>query len=333
MTNPSMYGAYDLSALAARNQAAAQAGAANAGGGAAGAGAAGAAQAGAAGAPAGAPAAGGEKVPGPLVRAITTKDLEGTLQLSQQVLVIVAFHSPRSANSGILIDTLTAYATAKAGVFQLATVNTDECPDIAAAFGVTGVPAALALIMGSPVPLFQGLPGTADIETTVDRCIDAARQYGVVGILDGDVNAQLPERPMLPHHKEGQEALEKGDLETAHAEFTAAIKANPGDQEAHTALLQIELLQTIKDADPTAILDAAREAPLTDVDTHIAAAEIEVAYNRPDAGFARLLDVIRATSGDDRDKARARLVELFDVIGADDPLVKQARKALASALF
>ena len=46
-----------------------------------------------------------------------------------------------------------------------------------------------------------------------------------------------------------------------------------------------------------------------------------------------LIETVRRTSGDERNQARAHLVELFDVVGADDPRVGKARMQLASALF
>jgi putative thioredoxin len=42
---------------------------------------------------------------------------------------------------------------------------------------------------------------------------------------------------------------------------------------------------------------------------------------------------VRRTAGDDRDAVRLRLLELFEVVGADDPRVVAARRALARALF
>ena len=52
-----------------------------------------------------------------------------------------------------------------------------------------------------------------------------------------------------------------------------------------------------------------------------------------DGAFTRLLDVVRRTAGEDRDLARKHLVELFGIVGDDDPRVGPARRALMSALF
>ena len=49
--------------------------------------------------------------------------------------------------------------------------------------------------------------------------------------------------------------------------------------------------------------------------------------------FERLLAVVRRTAGEDRDMARKHLVELFGIVGDDDPRVGTARRALTSALF
>ena len=49
--------------------------------------------------------------------------------------------------------------------------------------------------------------------------------------------------------------------------------------------------------------------------------------------FGRLIELVRRTSGDERDRARVHLIDLFAVVGNDDPRVLKARRDLASALF
>ena len=49
--------------------------------------------------------------------------------------------------------------------------------------------------------------------------------------------------------------------------------------------------------------------------------------------FTRLLDLVRSTSGDERDRARTHLLELFSVVGNHDERVRKGRTALMSALF
>ena len=49
--------------------------------------------------------------------------------------------------------------------------------------------------------------------------------------------------------------------------------------------------------------------------------------------IARLTGAIRFTSGADRDRLRTHLLDLFEVVGPDDPAVSRARIDLANALF
>jgi len=49
--------------------------------------------------------------------------------------------------------------------------------------------------------------------------------------------------------------------------------------------------------------------------------------------FGRLVDLVRVTRGDERERVRLRLVDLFEVVGGEDPRVVAARRQLANALY
>ncbi|MGN6637094.1 MAG: tetratricopeptide repeat protein, partial [Oryzihumus sp.] len=49
--------------------------------------------------------------------------------------------------------------------------------------------------------------------------------------------------------------------------------------------------------------------------------------------FSRLVDLVRVTSGEERNAVREHLLELFEVVGVHDERVRKARGALMSALF
>ena len=49
--------------------------------------------------------------------------------------------------------------------------------------------------------------------------------------------------------------------------------------------------------------------------------------------FDRLVQTVARTAGDDRDRARTHLVELFELFGTEDERVTTARRALARALY
>lgn len=314
----SMYGAVDLAGLA--NSASGV-----------GAGVAGAAGlAGAAGVASGA----GAVIPGPFALDVTPDNLRAVLETSASVPVIMVFFAESVEQSLSLVSQLEGLAGEAQGYFQLGKVDAVTYPEVAQAFGVGGIPAAVAVMQGQPIPLFQGIPQEGELAPLCNRVMEAAQQNGLFGVLDGDAGGEPPAPPRPPHQAAGLDALDAGDIETAHAEFVRAIKDNPGDAESKVFLSQVELLQRVQEIeDPIAVLQTAAEAKLADFEVHLAAADIECYSRRPEAAFARLLDVIRVTSGKERDIVRERLVELFEIVGKDNPAVAKARRALASALF
>ena len=60
---------------------------------------------------------------------------------------------------------------------------------------------------------------------------------------------------------------------------------------------------------------------------------LQLADGDVDGAFARLVETVRRTAGDDRTAAREHLVELFSLFPPDDPQVIKARRALAAALY
>ena len=273
-------------------------------------------------------------IPGPYVLDVKPEILRSVLETSASVPVIMVFFAESVEQSLLLVSQLEGLAGEAQGHFQLGKVDAVAHPEVAQAFGVGGIPAAVALMQGQPIPLFEGIPQQSELAPLCNRVMEAAQQNGLSGVLDGDEDGEPVAPPRPPHQAAGLDALDAGDIEAAHAEFVKAIKDNPGDTESKVLLAQVELLQRVQGIeDPLVVLQAAAEATLGDVQAHLAAADIEFYNRRPEAAFSRLLDVIRVTSGKERDVVRERLLELFEIVGKDNPAVTQARRALASALF
>ena len=167
----------------------------------------------------------------------------------------------------------------------------------------------------------------------IDQVLATAAQYGMTGVLDGQDGADEPEPEISEHHRAALDAMEANDFHRAADEFRAALREEPGNAELAYGLAQAELMSRVTGTDPNAILVRASSLPFTDVETQLAAADVEVAYGRAQSAFARLIEVVKATSGQEREDARKRLVELFEVVGSAEPLVAEARRALANALF
>jgi putative thioredoxin len=218
---------------------------------------------------------------------------------------------------------------------MLVTVDVDIEVGLAGAFQIQAVPAMLALVAGRPVPLFQGGPDDSQIRGVFAKVIEIAKQAGmdVSGIPGTDASAEQspPEDPLPPLHQEAFDAIERDDLDGALAAYDKALRANPRDADARAGKAQVGLIARAREADPVIVRTAAASTT-SDIDAQLAVADLDILGGQVEDAFVRLLDVIRWATGDDRDRVRLRLVDLFEVVGPTDARVVVARKALASAL-
>lgn len=277
-----------------------------------------------AGAPATAPGTGGYR------REVSTADFQDVAQLSTQVPVVFALWARFSQQSVAFADTLEQVVDRYRGRILLASVDAEASPEIAQMFQAQSVPTVVALLGGRPVPLFTSTVPAEQVAQFLDELLGLAEQNGISGTVD-PVRADEPE-PLPPLHQEAADALEAGDLDAAEAAYRRAIAENPGDREAKLALAQVHLLQRVLPLDAATVRAEAAAAP-DDVAAQLAVADLDVSGGHVEDAFRRLLDLVRRTAGEDRDTVRRRLLELFDVVGAEDPRVVTARGALMRALF
>lgn len=272
-----------------------------------------------------------------LVLDLTEETFNDVVEQSNQVPVLVLLWQVGEGQSIQLNTTLQTLVTEYAGKFVLARIDVAANPRLAQVFQVQTVPAALAVLKGQPVPLFQGAPSAEQVRPVLDQLLDLAKDNGVTGTVDAGEQAEADEEPaeppLPPHIQAAYDAIEADDLDGAAAAFSQAINENPADTEAAAGLAQVQLLQRIGGLDPAQVLQRADEAPAGDLDAQLPAADLEVAGGRVAEGFARLLQAIRVTAGEDKERARVRLLELFKLAPEDDPAVIKARRDLATALY
>ena len=270
----------------------------------------------------------------PYIVDVNQESFSSLVQLSAQVPVIVELTAGYSDLAQQLSAVFKKVADEYAGRFILARVDVEASPGIGQAFQLQSVPAAVALLKGQPIPLFQGLASEEELRSFVEELLKVAEANGVTGragSADGQEEAPA-EPPLPPLHQEAFDAIEAGDYAAAAAAYRKALAEQPADNEAKTGLAQVELMQRLEGADGSAIRAAAAENP-DDLAAQLAVADLDVSGGHVEDAFARLVKFVARTAGDDREAARARLVDLFEVVGATDPRVSKARQALARALF
>jgi putative thioredoxin len=274
---------------------------------------------------------------GPVVD-VTEATFGELVQLSMNVPVVVDLWATWCGPCKQLSPILEKLATEAQGAFLLAKVDVDANQQISAVFGVQSIPTVVAILKGQPVPLFQGALPESQVKQVLGELMKVAEANGVTGRVpvgeqaEQDDAAEPAEEPLPPLHEEAYDAIERGDMEAAADAYRRAIAQNPADAMAKAGLGQVELLRRAAGADLQQARAAAAENP-DDIDAQMLCADLDLLGGHVADAFSRLIEVVRRTSGDDREKVRVRLVDLFEVVGPDDPRVSAARRALASALF
>ncbi|MBM7519604.1 co-chaperone YbbN [Nocardioides nitrophenolicus] len=306
---------------------------------------AGAGAGGAAGAPAGGGGAGGSTSAYSV--AVDEANFQAVLEASMTAPVVLVFSSPsQSPESAQLALDVATVADEYDGRFLAASIDVDAVPQLASVVGqamqIPQLPVPLMLVLLDGRPATQPIPGAAPIDDIralfnqlaqqlTAQGITGRHQPNAFGAAGGEV-AEGEEPEIDPRYAPAQDALAAGDIDAAVAEYQKLVDANPADHEAAAGLSMAKLLQRTQGVDLNAARAAAAADP-DDVDAQTLVADLDMLGGHVEDAFARLVELVRRTSGKERDRAREHLVGLFGAVGNDDPRVLKGRQALASALF
>lgn len=265
------------------------------------------------------------------------------LDLSANVPIIVDLWAEWCAPCKQLSPVLEKLVGEYAGRFVLVKVDVDANPQLTQAFQAQSIPTVAAIIAGRPMALFQGALPEAQVRDVFEQVLQIAEQNGVTGRAQpaedaGDRQSGEPDEgepqpePLPPHHQEAYDAIERGDFPAAIAAYKKAIAQNPRDDLAVAGLAQVSLLDRLQGKDPDAIRAAAAADPVA-LDAQLDVADLDLSGGHVEDAFGRLLDLFARLGAADRDPVRQRLLELFEVVGSDDPRVNAARARLAALLY
>ena len=238
----------------------------------------------------------------------------------------------------------------------LAKINVDEESFIAGQFQVRSIPTVYAIFQGQPV---------ADLTS-------ARSESQLKGLLD-QLLAKLPIKPgsgaaaqdIAPLLAMGEEVLANGEADRAAAIFSQIVEIDPASGAAHGGLVRaLAALGGLAEAD--AVLAALPEELAGDAEVARARTVLDLARNRPadselaalraaatpdnpagqlayaeaafsagerDAAAEVLLAMIAADREWNEGAARAKLLQLFEAVGLEDPWVAAQRRRLSLILF
>lgn len=263
--------------------------------------------------------------------AVTEADLERIIAESDRVATILVVSSSRVPQGPVFLASLRRLVDAKDGALRLATVDADTQPRVAGALRVQNLPTVVLLVKGQLQPLFEGIVDEAELGPLLDQVVELAHQQGL-GEATSEEGEEPEEEPLSPLQQEAYDAIERGDLDAAISAYEQLLAANPADDEARAGMATVQLMRRTQGVDLTASRTAAAEAP-EDLDAQLLVADLDVLGGHVDDAFARLLGLLRGADQETRDAVRARLLDLFEVVGSHDPRVAAARRRMANLLF
>lgn len=261
---------------------------------------------------------------------VTEATFQSVVELSLNQLVVVDLWAGFSEQCQQLTAVLERLAGESGGAWVLAKVDVEANPRIAQAFGAQSVPTVVAIAGGQPVDAFSGALPEPEIRKWLGSLLDALRDR-LPGIRAAEEARGPVEEPEDPRFTEAEDAFERGDYAAAQAAYERILDAEPANELAKNALAQVKFTARAEAADPSAREKA--EADPKDIDAQLAAADLDIAEQDVEGAFRRLVDVVRRTAGDDRNRVREHLVALFELFDPSDERVGKARRDLASALF
>jgi putative thioredoxin len=261
------------------------------------------------------------EMPPVVIEATDQNFLEAVVEESKRRPVVVDLWAEWCGPCRTLGPILEKVAGERGGDFLLAKLDVDANPYTAGQFGVQSIPTVIGFKDGKPADGFIGALPEAMVNQFVDRLLPT----------EADLDAQV-----------GLEEELEGDLPDAEAKYRGALAQDPGNREARLGLGRV-LAETGRDDEARQTLmpllpDAEAERVLAGIEVRSWAENSEpgtlASAKRLAAkgAFREALDGMLGSLRDDAD-ARSAMLDVFAVLGDEDPLVAEYRRRLANALF
>jgi putative thioredoxin len=277
-------------------------------------------------------------------------------------LVILDFYAdwcgPCKALAPVLEKVSAEYADK--GV-ELRKIDVDKEQFIAAQFQVQSIPTVYAMFQGQPVADLTNARSESQLKQVLDQIL------GQLPIEGGDTDAGPAQQDVSQFIALGEQVLSEGDAERAAGIFAQVVEMAPDDAAAHAGLVRA-LAQADRAAEAQAALATAEANPaiagdaalaqaksaleLTaskvdegelaalrdkatggEMDARYAYAEAAFAAGQRDAAADELLTMFEADRAWNDGAAKAKLLQIFEAVGLEDPWVVATRRRLSKLLF
>ena len=266
---------------------------------------------------------------------------QAVLDESMHRPVLVDFWAPWCGPCNSLKPVLEKLAAEYGGKFLLAKINSDDNQELAARYGVRGIPSVKAFVNGEPVDEFSGALPESEVRAFLDRLIpgpaDELRAAAADLRLAGDFSAALQKladaSKIAPDHlgvriDAAEIMLDLGEADEARRGIAGVAE----DVDPRVPQLKARLQFMEAAGGDEAALAARVAANENDLDARLKLANLLVAAGQYEAGMDQLLEIVRRDRGFEDDIGRKTLLAVFELLGGDER-VSRYRRLLASALY
>jgi putative thioredoxin len=266
------------------------------------------------------------------------------LERSQQVPVLVDFWAPWCGPCKVLGPVLEKLADEYAGQFILAKINVDDNQGIAGAFGIQGIPAVKLFRDGDLASEFTGalpeaavreflsqfLPNEKDKQAQEAAALAQGGKTAEAKALYQSILAADPNHPSALLGV-GQLAVEAGDTASALEYFEKIPLVATERKEADRLIAKLKLQSG--GAQDEAALRVQLKADPNNLQLRFDLAQTLAGLEKYDEALGEFLAIVKADRQFQDDGARKAMIQIFEVIGSDDPLTDKYRSELAKVLF
>lgn len=262
-----------------------------------------------------------------LVLEVDASSIRDYLALSDKLPIIMIFVQAGDEASLNLQRSVKVLVEKAAGALLALIVDAASSPELVQAFELTQVPSAYGLLKGQPAPLFVGDQPMEQIQHIITKVLEVAKENGLTG--RAVVKEPPKEAEPSPTVLLAYDAIDKADYQSALSLYEKALLENPSDFLAEAGLAQVKLLIRLDGQDLQALMSSTDESD----EALLRRADALIATGIAEEGFKLLLGLFEKTPKDAREPIRLRMVEMFLVVGNDQPEVIAARKSLSLLLF
>ncbi|MCP4696281.1 MAG: thioredoxin [Gammaproteobacteria bacterium] len=268
------------------------------------------------------------------------------LENSHKQPVLVDFWAGWCAPCKMLMPILAKLAEEYQGKFILVKVNSDEQQALAMQYGVRSLPTVKVFRNGQVVDEFMGAQPEPRIRAVIERHIvresDLLHKQAMGCYAQGQLeeallllqkaSAAAPDNCQI-RIDQARIIADKGDIEGTRRILEGLPHDERNTAEVRALLAKCKFAMMGKKIPDMAALEKRLMASADDTEANYQLSIHRILSEDYEDAMKRLLEIVQRDRGYGEDAARKTLLELFEVLGGEHPLVKNYRSRLFRAMY